>query len=134
MSIRFLTAGESHGKKINGIIEGLPYGYKLDFDFINSELACRQKGYGRGGRMRIEQDTIEITSGVRFSVTTASPLAFEIRNRDWKNWTHSMSIEELDITNLDKATIDEIKSKKISKFRPAHADLAGCRLCRQDRY
>ncbi len=126
MSIRFLTAGESHGKKLSAIIEGVPYGYKLDLDFINAELSARQSGYGRGGRMLIEKDTIEITSGVRFGVTTASPISIEIRNRDWKNWTHSMSIEEIDEAIADEEILAEIKSKKITKFRPAHADLAGC--------
>ena len=80
MAIRFLTSGESHGEKLNAIIEGIPFGYELDFDFINSELASRQSGYGRGGRMKIEKDKIKIVSGVRFSTTTASPISIEISN------------------------------------------------------
>lgn len=129
MTIRFLTSGESHGEKLTGIIEGLPAGYELDFDFINSELKCRQQGYGRGKRMSIESDTIKITSGVRFGITTASPLAFEIKNHDFKNWLYPMSIEKIDFSNLDNNSKAEIQNlineKKISKFRPAHADLAG---------
>ena len=82
MSIRFLTAGESHGKCLNAIIEGIPFGYELDFDFINSELSARQGGYGRGGRMQIEHDKIQITSGVRNSMTIASPISVIIDNKD----------------------------------------------------
>ena len=92
MAIRFLTSGESHGQCLNGIIEGIPYGYELDFNFINQELAQRQEGTGRGGRMKIEKDTIKIKSGVRHSITTASPIAFEIENKDWQNWIYPMSV------------------------------------------
>jgi len=127
--LRYLTAGESHGEKLTGIIEGLPYGYELDFNFINSELANRQKGYGRGNRMKIETDKIKITSGVRFSVTTASPIAFEIENKDWQNWIYPMSVEKIDFSSFDKKTkteiLSKIKEKEITCFRPAHADLAG---------
>lgn len=130
MAIRFLTSGESHGQCLNGIIEGIPYGYELDFDFINSELAQRQEGVGRGGRMQIEKDTIKIKSGVRHSITTASPIAFEIENKDWQNWIYPMSIEKINLETFDAKTQEEIKEKieekKISKFRPAHADLSGC--------
>ena len=129
MVIRFLTSGESHGEKLTGIIEGLPFGYELDFDFINNELKSRQEGIGRGGRMNIESDTIKITSGVRFSKTTASPLGFEIINHDFKNWIYPMSIEKIDFDCLDnsqKAVVTEaLSSKKVTKFRPAHADLSG---------
>lgn len=130
MAIRFLTSGESHGKCLNAIIEGIPYGYELDFNFINQELAQRQEGTGRGGRMKIEKDTIKIKSGVRHSITTASPIAFEIENKDWQNWIYPMSVEKIDFENLDSKTKQEIeekiKEKKITKFRPAHADLSGC--------
>ena len=128
MAIRFLTAGESHGKCLSAIIEGIPYGYELDFDFINSELSSRQKGHGRGGRMKIETDTIEITSGVRHSITTASPIAFTIKNRDYKNWLYAMNVEKIDFNSLDeneqKIARKQIEDKHISSFRPAHADLA----------
>lgn len=123
--IRFLTAGESHGQALGGIIEGLPCGYELDFDFINSELSARQGGFGRGGRMKIEKDVIKIKSGVRFSKTTASPILFEIENKDWQNWIYPMSVEKLDINSLDSEILDQIKEKEIKKFRPAHADYAG---------
>lgn len=129
MVIRFLTAGESHGEKLSAIIEGIPYGFELDFDFINSELSARQEGFGRGSRMKIEKDKIKITSGVRFSKTTASPLALEIQNKDWENWIYPMSVEKIDFDSLDsslKAQVTEkLEEKTITKFRPAHADLAG---------
>lgn len=129
MKIRFLTAGESHGECLSGIIEGIPYGYELDFDFINTELSLRQEGAGRGKRMQIEKDKIKITSGVRHSVTTASPISFQIENKDFKNWIYPMSITKINTKNIDnklKAEIQEkIQEKLITKFRPAHADLAG---------
>ncbi|MBQ7287545.1 MAG: chorismate synthase [Candidatus Gastranaerophilales bacterium] len=129
MAIRFLTSGESHGQALNAILEGIPFGYELDFDFINSELSARQGGVGRGGRMQIEKDTIKIKSGVRFGVTTASPIALEIANKDWQNWTYPMSVEKIDFDSLDEnlkaEIIEKLEEKKISKFRPAHADLAG---------
>lgn len=124
MAIRFLTSGESHGKCLNAIIEGIPFGYELDFDFINSELSARQQGTGRGGRMKIETDKIRINSGVRFGITTASPISIEIANKDWQNWVYPMSVEKLDFNSLDDEIKQQIKDKKISKFRPAHADLA----------
>lgn len=129
MALRFLTSGESHGKCLNAIIEGIPYGFELDFDFINSELASRQGGFGRGGRMKIEKDIIKINSGVRFSKTTASPICLEIENKDWRNWIYPMSVEKINFEELDNDTkievLNKIEEKKITKFRPAHADLAG---------
>ena len=128
-AIRFLTSGESHGQALNAIIDGIPYGYELDFNFINSELSLRQKGYGRGARMNIEDDKIKIKSGVRFNITTASPICLEIENKDWKNWRYPMSVEKINFNQLDDSTrnevIEQIEAKKITKFRPAHADLAG---------
>ena len=124
MAIRFLTSGESHGQCLNAIIEGIPFGYELDFDFINSELSARQQGVGRGGRMQIETDKIEIKSGVRFGITTASPICLEIKNKDWQNWQYPMSIEKLDYDSLDEEIKNQIKEKEITRFRPAHADLA----------
>ena len=85
MVIRFLTSGESHGKCLNAIIEGIGSGYYLDLDFINNELKNRQKGKGRGGRMKIETDTVEIKSGVRFQKTTGAPICIEIQNKDFEN-------------------------------------------------
>lgn len=130
MTIRFLTAGESHGISLNAIIEGIPFGYELDFDFINSELTKRQEGSGRGGRMKIEKDKVIFKSGVRFSKTTASPISIEILNKDWTNWIYPMSVEKIDLSSLDVKFKNEIskkiKEKEIQKFRPAHADLAGC--------
>ena len=130
MAIRFLTSGESHGAKLNAIIEGIPAGFELDFDFINSELSLRQSGFGRGGRMQIEKDKIQINSGVRFSITTGSPIALEIQNKDWENWIYPMSVEKIDFESLDKNILEEvrekIKEKEIKNFRPAHADFAGC--------
>lgn len=124
MAIRFLTSGESHGQCLNAIIEGIPFGYELDFDFINSELSARQGGVGRGGRMQIETDKIEIKSGVRFGVTTASPICLEIKNKDWQNWIYPMSVEKLDFESLDDEIKNQIKEKEITRFRPAHADFA----------
>src|SRR5215510_9305571 len=89
----FVTAGESHGKSLVAIISGLPLGFEIDFDFINHDLSRRQAGYGRGGRMRIESDRINIISGVRFGKTIGSPIAVLIENRDWTNWQEPMSVE-----------------------------------------
>jgi len=128
--LNFLTSGESHGQSLNAIIEGIPFGFELDFDFINSELAQRQEGFGRGDRMKIEKDKIKIKSGVRHSITTASPILIEIENKDWSNWIYPMSVEKIDFSqfeDLDKINIEaKINEKRISKFRPAHADLAAC--------
>lgn len=112
---RFLTAGESHGKCLTAIIEGIPAGFEISEDFINSELKRRQGGYGRGGRMKIESDTVEITSGVRFGKTLGSPITLVVKNRDFENWQKIMS------TNPDDFT-DE---KSFTKYRPGHADFAG---------
>ena len=106
MKIRFLTAGESHGECLSGIIEGIPYGYELDFDSINTELSLRQEGAGRGKRMQIEKDKIKITSGVRHSVTTASPISFQIENKDFKNWIYPMSVAKIDTKNIDNTFLD----------------------------
>ena len=113
MALRFLTSGESHGKCLNAIIEGIPFGYELDFDFINSELSARQDGVGRGNRMQIEKDKIEIKSGVRFGITTASPICIEIQNKDWQNWIYPLSIEKLDFDSLD----EEVKNQNYTRNR-----------------
>ena len=112
---RFLTAGESHGKCLTAIIEGIPAGFEISEDFINSELKRRQGGYGRGGRMKIESDTVEITSGVRFGKTLGSPVTLVVKNRDFENWQKIMSTNPKDYT----------EEKSFTKYRPGHADFAG---------
>ena len=120
---RFLTSGESHGKCLNAIIEGMPSQIPIDVDFINNELARRQQGYGRGARMQIETDKVEIKSGVRFGYTTGAPICLEIENKDWQNWVVPMSIDEVDLS--DEEIAQACFDKKITKVRPGHADLAG---------
>ena len=112
--IKFLTAGESHGKALVGIIQGIPSGLEISSDYINIELSRRQKGHGRGGRMKIETDKAVILSGVRHGKTLGSPIAIMINNKDHKNWADDMSIEP-----INKMI------KKITLPRPGHADLAG---------
>src|SRR3989344_3875788 len=90
--LRFLTAGESHGKCLTGIMEGVPANLSITEGDINKELARRQTGYGRGGRMAIERDEVEITSGVRFGRTLGSPITIVIQNMDWENWREVMSL------------------------------------------
>jgi len=111
--IQFLTAGESHGKALIGIIEGIPAGLSIDEDYINRQLARRQKGYGRGGRMKIEKDQVQILSGVRNGQTIGSPISLMIENLDFKNWEDTMSVGP--VKNNEKITLP----------RPGHADLAG---------
>ena len=111
---RFLTAGESHGQGLVAIIEGVPAGLTLDEDYIARDLARRQKGYGRGGRMAIEEDRAEIASGVRHGVTMGSPIALLILNRDWENWKQVMSVIPV-----------EQEVEPVTRLRPGHADLAG---------
>ena len=122
MTIRFLTSGESHGKALNTIIEGVPAGINIDINCINKELQRRQIGYGRGGRMLIEKDTATILSGVRHGKTTGSPICLEITNKDFENWIIPMSTENVEQT---KENIELIESKKITNVRPGHADFAG---------
>jgi chorismate synthase len=111
---RFLTAGESHGKGLVATIEGVPAGLALDEDSIARDLARRQGGYGRGGRMDIEKDCAEILSGVRHGLTMGSPISLLIWNRDWENWKQVMSISPL-----------EQEVEPLTQLRPGHADLAG---------
>ncbi len=122
MALRFLTSGESHGKCLNTIVEGVPAGIKVDKAFIDNELKRRQVGFGRGGRMLIETDTAEINSGVRHGFSTGAPICLEIKNKDWENWQTVMSTEPVELTD---ETIAAIEAKKITKLRPGHADYAG---------
>lgn len=106
MTFDYITAGESHGRMLSAVINNVPAGFKIDLDFINKDLARRQKGYGRGGRMKIEKDEIDIVTGVRNGETTGSPVTMLIYNKDWENW----------------------KGKETEPFtrpRPGHADLLG---------
>ncbi len=114
---RFETAGESHGECLVATLTGLPAGVPVSLAQVNHELWRRQQGYGRGGRMKIETDTAEIVAGVRHSATIGSPLAILIRNRDWKNWTEALPVEDTDGA--------EDKKKPVTRPRPGHADLAG---------
>jgi chorismate synthase len=117
MKFEFTTAGESHGKALVAIIEGMPAGVAIDREKIDLELWRRQQGYGRGGRMKIEQDRIEILSGVRHGRTLGSPIAVSITNRDFVHWQKVMADEKID---------EEPKNPRIVKRpRPGHADLAG---------
>jgi chorismate synthase len=113
--LRFSTAGESHGESLIALISGLPAGVEVDQAFIDHELWRRQRGYGRGGRMRIESDTAHILSGVRHGKTIGAPIAIEIENRDWKNWTDVLPV----------GAGDPAKHKAVASPRPGHADLAG---------
>ncbi|MBL7961893.1 chorismate synthase, partial [bacterium] len=114
--IRFLTAGESHGKGLVGIIEGIPAGLELAAEYIDHQLYRRQQGYGRGGRMKIESDRAEIISGLRLGKTIGSPIGLLVWNKDWENWKDVMPVE---------AQRDKNKIKKVTLPRPGHADLAG---------
>jgi len=112
--IRFLTAGESHGKALVTIVEGFPSNLPIHSDYINQQLKRRQSGYGRGSRMKIESDTVQVLSGIRLGKTLGSPISFLIENKDWVNWQEVMSIED-----------SSEKFKKITIPRPGHADLVG---------
>lgn len=114
---RFLTAGESHGPALTTIIEGVPAGLQVLAEPINAQLKRRQGGYGRGARQKIESDTVEFLSGVRFGRTLGSPITMVVRNRDWANWTTKMSVEPL--------PEDQSETPAISIPRPGHADYAG---------
>jgi chorismate synthase len=114
--LRFLTAGESHGPALTVILEGLPAGMAIDFDAINHELARRQRGYGRGARMKIEQDRVEVLGGLRSGRTTGGPISFLIHNKDWENWKDKLSPYE---------PARDHRSAELVNPRPGHADLAG---------
>ena len=115
MGLRFLTAGESHGRQITAILEGIPSGLAVDRVLIDRDLKRRQKGYGRGARMAIERDRVVITAGVRWGETIGSPIALVIENLDWPNWSKTMSPDPADAGSAGDVTLP----------RPGHADLAG---------
>src|SRR5205809_1114353 len=118
--LRFLTAGESHGKALVAILEGVPAGLAMDFDAVTGELRRRPAGYGRGRRMAIESDRAEALSGIRHGVTTGAPIALLIPNKDWENWQRTMHVEPdqpADASGTDRPAV--------TRSRPGHADLAG---------
>lgn len=117
LSLRYLTAGETHGPQLTAIIEGLPSNLTLNFEELNFQLQRRQKGHGRGRRMQIEKDTANIVGGVRHGKTTGAPVALVVENNDWKHWTKVMNIEPIEGT-------DETK-RRVHRPRPGHADLNG---------
>ena len=113
--LRFITAGESHGPELVAVVEGAPAGFAIDIAGINHDLARRQKGYGRGGRMLIEKDEVRVVSGIRFGRTMGSPVTLIVENRDFKNWEKRMSADPR----------DRGEAKLVTRPRPGHADLAG---------
>src|SRR5262252_7795705 len=115
--LRFETAGESHGECLVAILTGLPAGVPVSLDAIDRELWRRQQGYGRGGRMKIETDRAHIVSGVRHSKTIGSPIAILLENKDWKNWTEALPVED--------AEGAEDQKRPVTRPRPGHADLTG---------
>lgn len=115
--MRYLTAGETHGPQLTAIVEGLPSNLPLTGEPINEQLARRQKGHGRGKRMQIEKDTVQIVGGVRHGKTTGAPVALVVANNDWKAWTTVMSIEDVEEGSEGK--------RRVNRPRPGHADLNG---------
>lgn len=114
--LRYLTSGESHGQSLISILDGVPSNIELNIDEINRELEKRQGGYGRGGRMKIEKDKINILGGVRGKKTLGGPISIEIKNKDYENWIKFMNpMDDVDF-----------ESRKVSNVRPGHADLTGC--------
>lgn len=117
MSLRYLTAGETHGPQLTAIVEGMPSNLRIDFEALNFQLLRRQKGYGRGRRMQIERDTADIVGGVRHGQTTGAPIAVIVANNDWKHWTKIMNVEPIEGTDEEK--------RRVHRPRPGHADLNG---------
>lgn len=114
--LRLLTAGESHGPGLIGILEGLPAGMRVSTRLVDRDLKRRQHGYGSGRRMQIERDRVRWTAGIRYGRTLGSPIGFAVDNQDWKNWTDKMSVEPIP---------EERRPKPITRARPGHIDLAG---------
>jgi len=117
MSLRYLTAGETHGPQLTAIIEGLPSNLHIDFEELNFQLHRRQKGYGRGRRMQIEKDQANFVGGVRHGYTTGAPVALVVQNNDWKHWQNIMNIEPIEGSDEEK--------RRVHRPRPGHADLNG---------
>lgn len=113
--LRYLNGGESHGKCLLAILEGVPSGLSLTPDMVNHDLARRQKGYGRGGRMRVEEDRVEFSCGVRHGRTLGNPIGLMIPNKDWENWKEVMAVEPSSVP----------PAKVVTRPRPGHADLVG---------
>lgn len=113
MGVKYISGGESHGKQLVCILEGLPAGLKVTSDFVNADLKRRQSGYGRGDRMKIESDKVIFASGIRFGETIGSPVTLIVENRDWENWIEKMSAEGFTY------------GEKVTNARPGHADLTG---------
>ncbi|HEX5465086.1 MAG TPA: chorismate synthase [Candidatus Limnocylindrales bacterium] len=129
MTFRFLTAGESHGPALAATLEGLPAGVPVSAAVVDADLARRQRGHGRGARMRIEHDQVEILGGVRHGRTLGSPVFLLVHNRDWEHWTRVMQVEALsedEAAELAAAAAGgEKRAQPVSRVRPGHADLAG---------
>ncbi len=127
--LRFLTAGESHGRALGVIVEGVPAGLALTAEALAVDLARRQRGYGRGARQSIEQDRAAIISGVRHGRTLGSPILLEVANHDWENWTRVMQVEPLTEEEaaelLEAAAEGNKRAAPVTRLRPGHADLAG---------
>jgi chorismate synthase len=113
--LRYLNGGESHGKYLLAVLEGVPAGLPLTPDMVNQDLTRRQKGYGRGGRMRVEQDRVEFACGIRKGYTLGNPLGLMIANKDWENWKEVMAVEPGPVS----------QEKVVTRPRPGHADLVG---------
>ena len=122
--VHFVTAGESHGQGLVIIVEGVPAGLPIDEDYIGVHLARRQKGYGRGGRMLIEQDWAHIISGVRHGATLGSPIGMTVENRDWANWEEAMSVRPPAYLETGGEP-QSPRSQRVTRLRPGHADLPG---------
>jgi chorismate synthase len=121
--LRFFTAGESHGPALTAVVEGFPAGVEVTAETINHDLARRQQGYGRGGRMKIERDEVQLRSGIRFGESLGSPITLVVENRDWRNWTSKMS----------PLAADRDPKYVVTRPRPGHADLTGAlKYDRQD--
>jgi chorismate synthase len=122
MSFRFLTAGESHGKSLLGILEGIPAGLELKLEYLHAHLQRRKLGYGRGARQKIETDEVEILTGIRFGKTLGSPLGLQMLNRDWQVWQKIMQVEPMDEA---AAPLPGLGLREVHVPRPGHADWIG---------
>ena len=121
--LTYLTAGESHGPQLTAVIEGLPAGLNIDVEAVDYQLSRRQKGYGRGGRMKIEKDRVQFVGGLRGGVTMGGPISMIIANKDWENWTRIM--HPIDPVPDDLNVREESLARDTHRPRPGHADLPG---------